>query len=277
MIYVIGAVKTNEEITEYKVIETLSESFMSITPYDLKNLIINSDIRVRNAELQNNEIKLRDWVSNMAQDTNDIKKCRFMVASIENELFTMVSYRGAVKRLSYKKLLPFVNNNDVANCNITLSKINHKDVDVIVPDKKFEYDTANKYKIFEAKIAMLGLEPMSFKYRVEKQEVILERYTGTNKNIILPSFLAVIMQDAFANTRIKTIELNEGLRIIGNEALSPNNPSKELNEIEIPSTVQLIGSGAVYNNTKLFNGEGALHHHRFRLRNEKTIVLSQNI
>ena len=276
MIYVIGTVKTNEEITEYKVIETLTESFMSITPYDLKNLIVNSAIKVRNAELQNNEIKLRDWVSNMAQDTNDIKKCRFMITSIKNDIYTIVSYRGAVRKLSYNKLSPFVNNNDVANCTITLNKLSHEDVDTLVTNKKFESDIADKYKIFEAKVALLGLGDMSFEYRIEDQEVILEKYTSTSKNIILPSFITVIMQDAFANIRIRTIELNEGLRIIGNEALSPNNPSKGLNEIEIPSTVQLIGTGAVYNNSKLFNSEGALHPHRFRLRNDKTIVLNQN-
>ena len=81
------------------------------------------------------------------------------------------------------------------------------------------------------------------------------------------------MADAFTEVAIETINLNEGLKVIGNGAFEPFKMSDALSTIEIPSTVQLIGARAFNNNIRLFNNDGTLNMYKIKLRNSNTVMI----
>ena len=49
-----------------------------------------------------------------------------------------------------------------------------------------------------------------------------------------------------------------------------------IQRVEIPSTVELIGHGAFIGNKRLFNRENELNEERFKLLDNKTVVLKQH-
>ena len=83
------------------------------------------------------------------------------------------------------------------------------------------------------------------------------------------------MVNAFNGIILKTLNLNEGLRVIGTMAFAPTHMSEGLETIEIPSTVELIEHGAFSNNSKLIKINGALNLNKIKLRSDKTIILDE--
>ena len=83
------------------------------------------------------------------------------------------------------------------------------------------------------------------------------------------------MVSAFRDVDIETLNLNEGLKVIGNRAFEPKEWLNGLTSVEIPSTVKVIGSKAFSNNNRLIKNDSTWNTDRFKLRSEKTIVVDQ--
>ena len=150
-------------------------------------------------------------------------------------------------------------------------KIRALDMHIIQRDVEFEKNIGVKYEKFDAKTILLYHESMTFDYEIEGNEVRLKKYTGSNKDVVLPPFVTAIMYRAFWGKGIKTIRLNEGLRAIGEEAFLSN----RLESVEIPSTVEIVGNAAFRYNEKLFKKDYTIDMTRFKILNEKTILLEQ--
>ena len=314
MLYIIGLTRKgyskNGEILRYKVLDTLSESQMLLTPIQLQKILSTGNLEVANAKLSNNTIVIADWVNNITvkltggaeEFTGGTEKesslvllageehmrtgnkdnalvvekgCSLILLAKEEEKYKLVNRTGYIIRVTLDKLDSYIKCNEVANCNITSTdnKINSLDTYEITKNEDFEKTIATKYKAFEAKALLLGHGQVSFNYEIENEQVKLKRYTGKSKNIILPSFITAIMKHAFVSTNIETIEMNEGLKIIGEWALSPTSENSSLKSVEVPSTVELISAEAFTNNIKLFTNKGTLDPNRLKLRSEKTIIL----
>ena len=99
-------------------------------------------------------------------------------------------------------------------------------------------------------------------------------YTGTNTDVILPPFITAIKDEAFKKCDITSVVFSKGLKVIGSEAFCTRR-MKGIDQVEIPSTVALIGEGAFMGNAKLSQIDGSINKERFKLLNTKTIVLEQ--
>ena len=289
MFYIIGTILSkpdengNVEILKYKLVDTLSESNWELTPNQLKQIMQSSFTQVSNATLQNGNIRIQNWIDKIASAESDMdnnsntiaidKKCIFILLSENNDEYKVTNYRGHITKFSFTGLKNRMILDEVANCNLLDDKIKWVKEYKIIADKEFDRDIANKYKIFIAKMNMLGYGKTSFKYEIENHQVKIRNYTGTSKNVIIPSFVTVIMEGAFAEVTLETLDLNEGLKIIGEFAFSPKWMSEDLKSVEIPSTVELVGLGAFKNNTKIFISNSQLTMSRVKMRNNKTIVI----
>ena len=286
MFYVIGIIRSEKGVT-YKLIDTLSESTWMLSQNQLEQILQSPFTEIANAKIVNGNVQIQKWVNNIdtmepktAREAGKIeaKKCPFILISENWEDYRITNYNGNIVKVSLKELLTIVNAKEMANCNI----INHKGTLIvdwvekykIIADAEFEKDIAKKYEIFMAKTNILGNGNNSFKYEIENNQVKLKKYTGSSKNVILPSFITVIMSDAFSEFEIETINLNEGLKIIGAWALAPTNMCKGLEHIEIPSTVELIGRAAFDNNRKMYRANyNHIDMNKVKLRSNKTIIM----
>ena len=284
MIYILEIIsqKTNRktEITGYKVLDTLSESPMFLTPIQLKRIFSSSTIQVANAKLHNNEIKVSDWVSEIATGSSyssDSKKCPLILTAKRKDTYTVANYQGEITKVNFEELRKYINNNRIANCKPHIDtekdlKTRRTDAYIITEDKRFEEEIDSKYKIFIAKLKLLGHGNTSFNYKIENKQVALKMYTGSSTNIVLPSFITAIKDRAFSGANIETLSLNEGLSVIGRWAFESHGGQARLKRLEIPSTVELIEQGAFYKRINLLNDEGTLNTAIVKLRNSNTII-----
>ena len=293
MLYVISVLRNKrDEIVMYKVFDTLSHSLMELDKNILINIISNTEIQVVNASIQNNEVILHDWINGISSekyDYNDYYKLKqsgskFVILSREKDIYIGAEYRTVdyTGKLTYRRINDLTNileSSLVANCRSKdvngKLKLSLEDAYIIKNDRKFKKLIDSKYDIFIAKTLMLGHKDMTFNYEIENDEVRITKYTGTDTEVILPSFITTIEKESFAFKDIKKLDLNEGLKVIGNEAFIAVGEDNLLDQVEIPSTVELIGVGAFHGNIKLFKKDNTLNTEKFKLRNNKTMVLGQ--
>ena len=279
IIEVIGHIVDGKtEVMRYKALDTLSASPMLLTPDQLKTIFSSSSIQVANATIQDNEIKVSDWVNNIGTyrtTDNDHKKYNLILLSIENDRYKITDYRGdMISEISFTELAECIDRRDVANCTLNKAGLKIRGIDTyeIISDEKFKATIASKYETFIAKSRLLGYGDISFDYEIENKQVRLRKYTGSSANIILPYFITAIADEAFSGKSIEKISLNEGLAVIGRGAFASSGNKTSWRSVEIPSTVELIGRGAFYRQDKLLNVDGTLNMDRVKLRNIDTII-----
>ena len=298
MIFVIGIIKkgldTCGEILKYNILDTSTDSHMYVTPVIMQNILSNCSTPVANAKLHSNNIILKDWVDNitvkLSGSTNQYpvddfypntrlvaNKCAYTLISKKGNQYKLASFNGALKMTTLHELRGYIGLNKIANCRVAEdnSNIDSTDTYEIIANKAFEKSIADKYEVFLAKTVMLGYGDISFDYKIENAEIILQRYTGSSKNIILPSFITAIMTKAFEDAQIEKLSLNEGLVSIGDLAFLPKLKHDGIESVEIPSTVEIIAPFAFMSNTKICNHLGILNPNRFKLTNNKTIVMAK--
>ena len=160
-------------------------------------------------------------------------------------------YTGKVIQVDGEELEQFAKQHKIANCEIVDGTCKSIDVLSIKIDKQFNKHIAEKYERHTILTALLG-RPMTFKYSIEGNEVKLKEYTGESKDIIIPKFITSIMAFAFVGHKIETINLERGLKYIGNAAFE----DCRIKEITIPDTVEFIGQAAFFGNKRLVNSKG---------------------
>ena len=267
---------------------------MLLSPAQLHDILSSYKAEVANAYLYQNEIKISNYINKIEihsmqeamKDYVDIsdhldkmktdKKCTWLLVAKETNTYKIVSCHGIIANVSSRKLKALINTNQIANCRLEDNKFISTDTYEIMPNKEFENTIAEKYKVFQAKALMLGYGNISFEYEIENKQVKIRTYTGSSSNIILPSFITVIMKDAFHSVNTETLELNEGLKLIGVGAFVAPNKIIQLRFIEIPSTVELIEPKAFSFNYNKSIQEDVTKNVGFKLRNDKTIILRPN-
>ena len=298
MIYIIGLLrkgfKADGEILRYRLLDTLSESHMMVDYLQMRRILLNTNLQIVNADMHNNKIRLKDWIHNITvRLTGDIvsdltdeyskqlmsadNRCCWIYLGKVDDKYRVSNYNGVTREMSLEELKYYIKAKDIANCDL-LGQEEIKGIDThdIVKNEEFKKSIAIKYESFIAKALMLGHGDQSFVYKIDNGEVILRWHIGSSKNILIAPFITAVMPGAFTNKYINSLELNEGLKIIGSRAFDQKGQNDTLGDVEIPSTVQLVGPRAFKNNTRLLDRNGMLSIHRFRLRNDKTIVLSQS-
>ena len=291
MLYVICILKRDSENVElYRVFDTCSDSVMLVKPELLKSIIINTSTQVVNASIVDKNIVLKDWVNGIAteekifksKDSGDERSGPlYVLLATENNICKVIVSDGRITRINKENFKILVENGEVANCSIGelkgVTKIKTEDIYKIQKDAEFEKIIASKYESFIAKTILLGYKNITFNYDIENHEVRLSRYTGLNKEVILPPFITAIMKDAFRGTGVKAIKLNHGLKVIGETAFYPGGRSTGLERVEIPESVEIVGNSVFMGNHNLANSDGTLNTQRFKLLGDKTVVLGQSL
>ena len=289
MLYIIAILNNNhDKTTSYRAFDAYSHSLITLKEELLINIILNTKIQVVNASIQNNKIVIKNWTNSLTTERSEYNgnailqsAHKLVIIAKRNDTYKIVEHTGRVKYLKAEELKSIVQARPIANCSFKKVKrdiqLKTEDTYDILEDPKFEKLIRSKYDTFIAKTTMLGRKGMTFNYEIENDEVRLIKYTGSSNDIIIPSFITVIAKDAFRFNTLKRINLNEGLKAIGTGAFITASSSDSLDRLEIPSTVELIGEGAFYGNDKLFNSEYNPNTDRFKLRNNKTIILEQHI
>ena len=287
MIYIICTIKQDtEKIMLYRVYDTCSDSVMLVSPESLKAIISNNRAQVVNAQLQNNNILLKEWANGIASEENAFnshlaKGCgpSYVLISTKYFMCKLIGSDGTITKKCKEDLNILVQQGKIANCTQTKGSIKLKSEDTyeIHWDTEFDKYIKSKYERFIAKTILLGYRNISFEYEIENREVRLKNYTGLNNNVILPPFITAIMKDAFRGKYIKTIRLNHGLKVIGEAAFYHAGSSNSLEHIEIPETVEIIGDDAFTGNRKLAKSDGTINTERFKLLSDKTVIISQSL
>ena len=281
MLYIISIAKySDKEHTRYLALDTISDSVSALQLDELKNILLNSNIQVINARLQKDKLIIKTWSNNITtfDNTKMTSACNgakyILLASKEDGMYKIVDHHGEVSTICGTSLADIAKYKGIANCS---TKMKTEDTYKIIKDEEFEVSIKLKYEAFIAKTRILSIGDISFKYDIENQEVRLVQYTGSSTDVVLPSFITSIKQNAFYKSNIKTIKLNEGLKVIGTRAFVTKEADGLLERIEIPESVELICNKAFVNNSKIVKTNGRLHADRFKLRSSKTIVLGQSI
>ena len=280
MLYIISVLNYPKLGTTYMALDTCSDSVVGISSEFLKNIIQYTKTQVVNASIQNDNIVIKKWVNKLSTYTNTGRSnehsgaTHVLLATKPDSMYKIVDHHGTVSNVWRKDVRKLANYDTIANCN---DRLEFEDTYEITSDAEFIASIAAKYAIFIAKSALLGIGDAGFRYDIENHEVRLLKYTGSSVNIILPSFITAIAQNAFYNANIRTIKLNEGLKVIGARAFVTKETTGLLERIEIPESVEMICNKAFVNNPRLVKSDGTLHSDRFIMRNKKTIVLDQSI
>ena len=296
----------NDKITHYRIFDTCSDSKMYVEEEAMMSILLNYGNQVVNARLQNNNILVEDYVqSNYKEGHNYTTRFstkfsgpKSMLLGQDGHRFKIVNSLGTETIITSKQLLKYIGEGELVNCRIHISdnykilkvlkdicgnqKLKYSIIDAestkirafgtysMQKNARFEEIIHQKYEKFTAKALLLNHASMSFDYEIEGQEVRLQKYTGSSKNVILPSFITAIRPRAFHSSSIKTIRLNEGLKVIAEEAFVLN----QLAEVEIPSTVELADEGAFGFNRELYlRGSNKLDMTKFNLLSDKTMLV----
>lgn len=97
----------------------------------------------------------------------------------------------------------------------------------------------------------LGINAISFGYStsddMQIQNGVLVRYTGDDKNIVIPEGVTMINQFAFGNNVLDSVVIPEGVTYIGENAFWGSN----LTTIDFPSSMRIIDDSAFASNKNL--------------------------
>ena len=263
MIYVVEIHKATET---YTIFETTTESFIDIREAKLKELIIDPNITIQNMNIIGDQIITKQWYRICCRGHADnYKLTNTLLCKLDEQVLKLansIAYETVTK--SNEELKELIRDDRVGNCSIENEVYKSIGTYNAAYDTEFKEQIEEKYKIYVAKSALLGLNT-TFEYIIEGQEVKLKSYTGTSKDVILPGFITSIMTRSFGHTHIRKLVLSEGLKSIGSFSFS----ACDIEELVIPSTVQIICN-------KAFNLNKGLSVGTIKILNTKTLILSDN-
>ena len=270
MIYVVGRKVFYDENQLYTFFESNTESFFTGSRDDFEVLRVMRKMHLKNVHLSSDELTDRVWFDHIHCKHDGIEENTdyILMCKTDEGTFKLASYEEKVSYVNYEQLEQYIKKSKVANCKIENGRIRSIGTYKILKDEDLIEQTAEKYRTYEAKSIMLGRK-MSFEYSIEGQEVKLIKYTGTDKDVIVPKFITTIMPSAFKGCGIEAITLESGLKYIGNSAFEGCN----LSEITLPETAEFVGAGAFHGNKHLVSSVIGIIRKRVKLLNKRTTVL----
>ena len=273
MLYLISLEEDKGKIDSYVFFESHTESFFRGDENFVRRILGKHGMRSVNLKVLGEAIRVKRWPNPLHRQSfglasRPIEDDKYvLVCKIDNDTFRLVDTNEMICQLSGTNLKRYIKNNKVTNCCVEDGVYKSIDTSTISSDTKFEESVDKQYERHIALTSLLG-QRMSFDYTIEGRSVKLKKYTGTNKNVIVPNFITTIMKNAFLSSKIEYITLNNGLRHIGDCAFGNCN----ISEIIIPESVEFICGDAFRWNTQLINDD-CTYKSTIRLLNEKTTII----
>ena len=270
MIYVIGSEQYSGGELIYKFLDVDTESFFEGNTERLKQLMLKHKMKVKNIKLvvpvQKGPTTWRDITFRAVDMYNAgeyILLCRVSI----NNFKVVVGYSKIIRYIDYSQLKSLIKDRRVCNCMIQDDKLETIGTYEVTQNSEFIQQIEAKYERYEAMSAMLG-HKMSFKYFIEGEKVILQKYTGAAKNVIIPKFITTILSKAFYGTEIESVAMEDGLKSIGSQAFEACN----LSSVVIPETVEFMGERVFTSNKRLKNKIGFSMGDKVKVLNANAVV-----
>ena len=273
MLYVISTSREYDSTKEetYELFETGSESFIQGNAERLARFQLLHGININNMHIIVPQAGSENpWGRLRCENLTLDRAAGYTLLCLVNDKFKLVKRNREIEYVSLNQLKKYTGDHKMTNCEIREGQLHTVNTYAVTEDAQFKQNIHKQYARYEALSTVLGGR-MSFGYTIEGSEVKLIKYTGTNKNVIVPKFITSILADAFLNTGIDTITLEPGLKSIGSHAFIRCN----LAEIVIPESVEFIGEMAFSHNERLLTKAGKYKKHKITILSEKTIVMDR--
>ena len=269
MIYILSKQDTKNGTT-YLLYESETESFFTGNDRVLAEISEKYKGSIKNITITGYEKTIKRWYRDLNENEseNNASGAEYiLLCKLDENNFKLASCDRQIKYLNIEQLTNCIKYYRVANCKIERNGYKSIDTYGATKNPQFEEQIAKKYERYTAMSAVMGRE-MAFDYIIEGTEVKLKQYTGVTKHVIVPKFITSIMKEAFDETKIESIELENGLKSIGSYAFENCNLAK----IIIPETVQLIGTLAFFGNRRLVTNDYD-YKEAIQILNKNTIVM----
>lgn len=243
MLYAIAELGQSEDhITGYRIFDVATKSVFDLTFGDILKLFHNN-VRIAGLTHRYNVVEYK-WPNRltMVSKEGEIRRAEFVYIGVIDGVEKSVHFNGMLTDVS-ERFQRFVAESKVANYTRARGRYGYNIIDAIEirTEKQFKEMIDLQYRIYIEKSAMMGLDG-SFKYTVIGKDVVLDWFKGESDKAVLPSFITGIGLAAFSDLAMESIKLNDGIKIIGNEAFRHN----MLHDINITSSVQIVGRWAFY-------------------------------
>ena len=268
MIYIIE-IRRFSNPSWYTCFESNTESVFDGSTEDLIRWLSKHEKCIENMKLLNNRIV----TGNSFEELHSVSNSKatgseyILLGKVASDKFKMVNYKGEIIYTRKSQLHRYIDTRKIANCRKEDGKIVYTNTTDTQKDTELEAEIAEKYKIYVAKSALLGIK-MSFDYTIEGNQVKLKRYTGKSQTVIIPKFVTTIMDRAFLDVSIDTLTLSNGLKYIGGFAFS----GCGISEVTIPDTVEIICKNAFTDNRKLTTRDG-VYTKNIKVLNKETMII----
>ena len=282
MLYIVSIYEKTDGGMSYVLFETNSESSFRGDDAFLRKLITDYKMPIANVNLTNDQIEIKTWYNDIRYEGlvsktvgGVIESVKFsgaeytLLCKVDRDSYKLISSKEIVHYLSRQQLNELIKDNNITNCTIKNGKYKSIGTYSINKNPKFEEEIAKKYDRHVALTTLLG-KPMTFEYAVEEQRVKLTKYTGASKDVIIPNFIASIMNYAFDGCGLEAVTLNNGLEYIGSKTFN----GCAISELWIPETVKLICPNAFLGNKKLVESDGT-YRDTIKMTNKNTVIINR--
>lgn len=255
----------------YIMFDAVTEYRFAIAGSQLKEIINNQTVEVKNAFIACDMIATRHWNKSFNKDEKDTKQPKYIILAKSGDEYKVVDRKGTVKELTGAAMRTEIVLNRVANAsyNLKQNKYTVQDTYEIIKDTEFEQEINEKYRQFIAKSKLMGMDN-SFRYEIENGEVRLAEYTGKPGKVIIPNFVTIIKQRAFYNKGVTEIKIGIAVKFIGDEAFERN----EISAVEIPESVITMANTAFKSNKRsLYLGSVNFNRDNFKFLGDNTTIL----
>ena len=268
MLYLLKVEKLASKDLIYHIFETHTDSVIEANDKLVVELLSKYKMEAKNIYLKEDKIQIKDWPHKIEQYSKSQKTYYVLLGKASDDIFKLIRSTGFIEYLNQDYLKELIEIGSVANCDyVDGGERIYRSIDTrdMRTDPKFFSYISSKYKEFTAKVALLGLD-IRFSYTIENEEVKITKYIGTSNKVILPSFVTAICYRAFAaKGLLEEVKLNEGLKYIGNMAMS----GCRIESIILPHSLEFVGQSAFR-----FNGHTDPNKKIYKKLNPNTIILN---
>ena len=271
MLYVIDTVQNLDKTKSLVIFEANTESTFRCTKEFLKDIMHKQKIEIKNAELVQNDISIKQWKNELHFEGlhGSTGAEHIVLGKCTDTTFKIVRYTGNIWYCTEVELIKLIKEDRVYNVTIENDKYKLTCTYNATTNTEFIKSIAEKYEKYVALTIMLG-NKTEFEYTVEGQIVRLTSYISKNNSIIIPNFITAIKKHAFLNKGITSVTLGNGIGHIGDGAFE----DCKISEVIIPEQVKIIGPSAFRGNRKLITNNGEFTE-KVTILGESTLVIQR--
>lgn len=203
---------------------------------------------IRGLKISNESVLKGEYNSLMKSEQKQKEGYYTLVAIIDGNTYKVVTTSGRAKCVTKSHMTRLTESDMVINCTIKNNSIEcTDDVWIANTDAEFKRYIIGEYEKYQAKSKLLG-NNCNLSLDMIGNDVRVVDYNGASTSIILPNFITVINKEAFRESKISSIKLNKGLKLIGENAFT----NSKLDKLVIPDTVEYVYSSALIVNKNFF-------------------------